>query len=68
MFYDMGNKRERGSGNNQSLEIVCKWGRISRKLVKKHDGRIGMEARVNLARLARKLLLKNQSNDDSRGS
>ena len=38
------------------LHQICKWGKLSRKLMKKHDGRGSMEARVNLARLARKLI------------
>jgi len=43
------------------LEIMGKWGKLSRKLVMKHDGRASMQASANLSRLARKLLAREES-------
>ena len=40
----------------RQLEIMGRWAKLSRKLVRKHDGRASMQASVNLARLARKLV------------
>ena len=50
----------------RQLEIVCRWGKLSRKLVKKHDGRAQILAHVNLSRLARKMLIYRRMRAESR--
>lgn len=47
----------KGRAQKRTLKVLGKWSILANKLLRKHDGRTAMQARLNLSRLARKLLL-----------